>query len=186
LVETLSLGARRLTASACDAWDLVPIAADAQLLVSELVTNAVLHAGTAITVYLDVASGFLHIAVEDQYPLHPQALPSRTDLLNDIDSIAELSDSPGAPDQDLRHPSLHAGPSRSIAAGRGLLIVSALADYWGTVATGPQSKAVWARQPIHRQWPHLEDCSCAQASSRTPSGAPVQHDGPPLELSMGS
>lgn len=167
--------ARRLVASRCSAWDLAPHISDVQLLTSELVTNAVIHAGTAITVRLDVAAGHLHLAVEDDHPYQPQALPSRTDLLADIDSIAKLPDHVNAADADLRHVSLHAGASRSIAAGRGLLIVSAIAEAWGTTPISPQSKAVWARMPIYDQWRHLHACPCAQATSHTPSGTPVAH-----------
>jgi len=148
---------------------------DARLVVSELVTNAVLHAGTAVAVHLDVAAGFLHLAVEDDHELHPEILPSRTDLLADIDSIAGLPDDLDAADADMRHASLHAGPSRSVAAGRGLLIVSGLADYWGTSPLGPRSKAVWARLAVHEQWPYRNDCQCSGAASLTPSGTPVVH-----------
>ncbi len=170
-----AFSARILVVSRCDAWGLSPIAADAELITSELVTNAVLHAGTAVTVRVDVAAGFLHLAVEDAHPLHPSALPSRTNLLADIDSIGELPNRHDAADIDLRHSSLHAGRSRSVAAGRGLLIVSGLAEDWGTTSLGPGAKAVWARLPIDERWPFLGACTCAGASSRTPSGAPVVH-----------
>ena len=167
--------ARSLAASRCRAWELSPIAADAQLILSELVTNAVLHAGTPIAVSLDVASGFLHLAVEDAHPLHPSALPTRTDLLADIDSLGVLPDHLDAADTDLRHSSLHAGPSRSVAAGRGLLLVSGLADDWGTTSLNQQSKAVWARLAVHEQWPFLDQCTCPNATGVTASGAPAVH-----------
>jgi hypothetical protein len=177
--------ARRLVESRCLAWELTPIAGDAQLIMSELVTNAVLHAGTAIAVSLDVAAGFLHLAVEDAHPLHPSALPSRTDLLADIDSIAALADHRDAADSDLRHASLHAGPSRSVAAGRGLLIVSGLADDWGTTSVSPQSKAVWARLAVHEQWAFLDECTCPSATGLTASGSPVVHIAGPWDATPG-
>jgi hypothetical protein len=176
--------ARKFVASRCEAWELSAVVGDAQVITSELVTNAVLHAGTPVAVHLDVAAGHLHIAVEDGYPLHPEVLPSRTDLLADIDSIAELPDIRDAADSDLRHASLHAGPSRSVAAGRGLLIVSGLADYWGTTPLR-ESKAVWARLAIPDQWPYRAECNCATSSSRTASGAPVLHVAGPWDAESG-
>lgn len=51
----------------------VPEAADrAALLVSELVTNAVLHAGTAVTVTLERHRGAVRVAVADDSPRRPE------------------------------------------------------------------------------------------------------------------
>lgn len=167
--------ARQLVTSRCQAWGLDSIGIDTRLIASELITNAVLHAGTEVALHLDVTADFLYVAVSDDHPLKPELLPSRTDLLADIDSIAALADRHDAPDADHRHASLYAGRSGSVAAGRGLLIVSGLADDWGTAALSPRSKVVWARLAVHDEWPFRDACMCRNASSRTPSGAPVRH-----------
>ncbi|MEU4236137.1 ATP-binding protein [Actinoplanes sp. NPDC026619] len=57
--------ARNLATEACAAWDLPHLVGPACLVVSELVSNAVEHAGTMITVRLTRRAGHLHIAVRD-------------------------------------------------------------------------------------------------------------------------
>ncbi|WP_337059994.1 ATP-binding SpoIIE family protein phosphatase [Kineococcus sp. G2] len=56
-----------------DAWGLVRVADEAELVVSELVTNAVLHtgAGTALTVRHDPLSACLALGVDDSSTSHP-------------------------------------------------------------------------------------------------------------------
>lgn len=49
------------------------LADDAELAVSELVTNAVVHAGTPIAVRVAVAPGSVRVEVEDGSPHHPRA-----------------------------------------------------------------------------------------------------------------
>jgi len=58
---------------------LVPpeVAEDVQLLVSELVTNAVLHAGTAVHVSARVEPGRILVAVSDGDPQHAPRQPER-------------------------------------------------------------------------------------------------------------
>lgn len=58
--------ARALVADALTRWRLEPLVADAQLLVSELVTNAVLHARGDVTVSLAVAEGTAEVGVTDR------------------------------------------------------------------------------------------------------------------------
>jgi GAF domain-containing protein/anti-sigma regulatory factor (Ser/Thr protein kinase) len=50
------------------AWDPDRVVDDAVLLTSELVTNAVVHAGTALDVTCRLASGELEVAVRDRHP----------------------------------------------------------------------------------------------------------------------
>jgi anti-sigma regulatory factor (Ser/Thr protein kinase) len=89
---------------------------DAVLLTSELVTNAVVHAGTDIDLTLRLILPFLHIAVRDRGPGRPR-------ITGPIDESAE--------------------------SGRGLMLVDAVAERWGTFypETG---KIVWGRV---RVWP---------------------------------
>ena len=50
------------------AWDPDRVVDDAVLLTSELVTNAVVHAGTALDVTCRLVSGELEVAVRDRHP----------------------------------------------------------------------------------------------------------------------
>lgn len=88
---------------------------DAVLLTSELVTNAVVHAGTPVQVTCRLAEGAVEVVVSDGHPgrIVPEA------------------------------PGREAVPSER-TGGRGLLLPAALASAWG-VAYGRASKAVWFR-----------------------------------------
>ncbi len=101
-----------VVAGAADGHGLVD---DAVLLTSELVTNAVVHAGTPVQVTCRLAEGAVEIVVSDG---HPGRLV------------------PEAPDHE-------AVPSER-TGGRGLMLPAALASAWG-VAYGRASKAVWFR-----------------------------------------
>lgn len=58
--------ARALVREACASWELGGLCADAELIVSELVTNAVRHAHTDVEVTLAVGEYYLHIHVRDR------------------------------------------------------------------------------------------------------------------------
>ena len=64
--------ARRSVASALDAWGLDPIIDDAILLTSELVTNAVIHAGTPIVLVVQHIQRGVRIGVNDDVPSLPE------------------------------------------------------------------------------------------------------------------
>jgi phosphoserine phosphatase RsbU/P len=102
--------ARRAVREALTGAGLEAILDDAVLLASELVTNAVVHAGTQIELHLDIGPGSVLVEVIDY---RPGTLPA---LL-------------GKPDTDRE-------------AGRGMLLLDAVAKEWGTrhFAGG---KAVW-------------------------------------------
>ena len=108
--------ARQATRAAMAAWRLGYLADSAVLLVSELVTNAVMHArpdaagivpGTVLR--LEYGDGWLRIEVHDTSPNHPR--PRIPDWLDE--------------------------------SGFGLMLVDALAAKWGVQQTA-QGKAVWA------------------------------------------
>ena len=63
--------ARVAVAHACDRWGLSALAAAATLVTSELVTNAVRHAGTAVSVGASVRGPYLHLRVRDGSDLAP-------------------------------------------------------------------------------------------------------------------
>jgi anti-sigma regulatory factor (Ser/Thr protein kinase) len=97
-------------------WRLTGLADSAELMVSELVTNAITacrSAGSDFPVRLWLLSDGAQvlIVVWDASP----HLPARVDV------------------------------SAEAEAGRGLLLVEMISDQWGTSATPPCGKAVWAR-----------------------------------------
>ncbi|WAX82021.1 ATP-binding SpoIIE family protein phosphatase [Streptomyces sp. KMM 9044] len=93
---------------------------DATLIASELVTNAVVHAGTEVRLTCTLEdTGVLVIEVADR---HPSRAPRD-----------------GGPD---------AVPSESPEHGRGLRLVAALSEAWGiTYRPGAHTKTIWARVP---------------------------------------
>jgi anti-sigma regulatory factor (Ser/Thr protein kinase) len=97
-------------------WHLTGLAQSTELLVSELVTNAITasrSAGSDFPVRLWLLSDAVQvlIVVWDASP----HLPARVDV------------------------------SAEAEAGRGLLLVEMISDQWGTCATPPCGKTVWAR-----------------------------------------
>ena len=102
-----------------------PLAADAVLVVSELVTNSILHAQAIPRVEVVVQDGAaVRVAVEDPSPSQPRMV-SRSTVAHG------QGDMTGEPDR---------------IGGRGLLIVDQLASHWGVmpVAESRPGKSVWA------------------------------------------
>jgi anti-sigma regulatory factor (Ser/Thr protein kinase) len=101
-------------AEAVSDWRVDHLNPVVQLIASELVTNAVEHAGTDVDLHVTRLRNGICIAVHDDDP-HPPVLTRRA---------AERG-----------------GPLRP--RGRGLRIVARSADHWG-VLTGTGDKVVWA------------------------------------------
>ncbi len=154
---------------------LLALLDDAQLAVTELVTNAVLHARTPLLVSISSDNSYLELAVFDGNPTLPRPRSAREDLVRDLDELiaaeAELGDA-----QDERDPRLDIGPAGSVAGGRGLLLVAALAAEWG-VSPLSDGKAVWVRTPTPEGWRHADGCPCSSATKvpMLASGRPVVH-----------
>lgn len=110
-------GARAFVRDTLQGWGFADIVDDAVVLTSELVTNAVVHAGTRAEVLCLRAEGGVRVEVADQYP--ERGLP-------------------------LRHPGErpYADPDRE--NGRGLMLCAALATRWGVEYTATH-KHVWFR-----------------------------------------
>ncbi|HET6909407.1 MAG TPA: ATP-binding protein [Mycobacteriales bacterium] len=71
--EPASAGeARRWVTDLLNRWDLAAVVDDLRLVVSELVSNAVLHARTAVEVVLSVGEGVIELAVRDRNPRTPR------------------------------------------------------------------------------------------------------------------
>ena len=64
--------ARILVAHACRAWDLGDIADVAELIITELSTNAIRHARTEMEVRLNLSRRYLHLAIRDRNPAPPR------------------------------------------------------------------------------------------------------------------
>ena len=137
-VRTLDVGddtravaaARRTIVELLELWHLSDLRSDAELMVSELVTNAVLHGRSAVTLTVAVADGVLEVGVTDRSPILPSP---RTRESGDAAWRAE--------------------------GGRGLRMVDRLADEWG-VAGLSDGKQVWFRLSVDEHWAHRTDCPC--------------------------
>ncbi|MGI5454740.1 SpoIIE family protein phosphatase [Streptomyces sp. CA-249302] len=123
---------------------------NALLIVSELVTNAVVHAGTDVEVAcrLEEPTGALVLEVCDRHP-------SRAPRGSDTES-----------------------PSETPEYGRGLRLVSTLADSWG-VTYRKGAKTVWARLSPER------DAGDEEEGERTGGGTTGYDDRQALERGLG-
>lgn len=142
--------ARTLVVDSLTAWQLPELVDTAELLTSELVTNALLHARTPLAVSLAVAHGWLEVSVADRDPHPPRG---RHQAPVDAMGVA---------------PELLPG-------GRGLLLVDALADEWG-VEQRSTGKQVWFTLATGPRWPYLGGCRCRaerEQAVRLASGHPV-------------
>ncbi|MFC7529770.1 ATP-binding protein [Actinoplanes sp. GCM10030250] len=107
--------ARALVAEACAAWGTPALLDRGRLVISELVVNAVEHAGSRVRVRVHHRGGGLHIAVQDGNSTMPRLSAAVS---------GSLSMSPARLQQGLR-------------------IVHATASAWGALPTG-DGKIVWA------------------------------------------
>ncbi|MDJ1130939.1 SpoIIE family protein phosphatase [Streptomyces iconiensis] len=108
--------ARAFVRDTLQGWGLADIVDDAVVLTSELVTNAVVHAGTSAEVLCLRDEDGVRIEVIDRYP--ERELP-----------LLEPGQQPASPDRE---------------GGRGLLLCAALATRWGVDYTAAD-KRVWFR-----------------------------------------
>ncbi|MBV9663682.1 MAG: ATP-binding protein [Actinobacteria bacterium] len=115
--------ARRFIADTLEGWSLETAVDDAVLCASELVTNAVLHAGGELVVRLTRNDGHVLLEVVDERPLELSAVQPRAPM-----------------------------PDNAGMTGRGLSVLASLASEWGVDRTelpGPAvGKVVWAQLPV--------------------------------------
>lgn len=156
-------------------WELVPLLDDAEVALTELVTNALRHAHTPLEVSLSSENAMVEIAVCDGSPVFPTLRPERKDLDSEIAEVLAEEQTLGAvlPDDD---PRLAIGGAGPLTGGRGLLIVQAIAAQWGASPLR-DGKAVWIRTPVPDGWPHSAGCPCATSpqATRLASGHRVVH-----------
>jgi hypothetical protein len=72
--ELSTCNARNLVGAACEAWRMPDLLHPARIIVSELVTNALEHAGTDVTVTVWRRGEGLHLSVRDGDPRFPRLL----------------------------------------------------------------------------------------------------------------
>lgn len=114
--------ARRLTRNSLRAWGLAPLAEDAEIIVGELVANAVTHGIPP---------------ARDDAP--PWEVPSLRLIRRPAEVICAVLDPSKSP------PALAPEPiGAEQEAGRGLHVVSTLSDVWGWSPVAGGGKAVWA------------------------------------------
>lgn len=110
--------ARDVVSRALLDWGLVERMPAAVLVVSELVTNAMVHTRTPIGLRVATHAGTVRVSVSDGVP-----------------DLTSATRPPAAGDRRA------AGPGR---VGRGLAVVAALSQRWGVLPTCDGGKAVWA------------------------------------------
>jgi anti-sigma regulatory factor (Ser/Thr protein kinase) len=111
--------ARAFVAETLTTWNVQADKVEAaQLVVSELVTNVVLHAADSPTISLDLQliDGAVRVLVSDT--------------------------GPGEPERSVHSESWHA------ETGRGVWLVDAFAERWGTETHGRDGKTVWCELSI--------------------------------------
>lgn len=96
-------------------WELDPLMDELELLISEVVTNALIHAGSAVDVRLRRYADRVRVDVRDSDP-HPPVVVPVVDVDRPEDDEAE--------------------------SGRGMLIVDAVASAWGSSPSG-RGKTTW-------------------------------------------
>jgi anti-sigma regulatory factor (Ser/Thr protein kinase) len=111
---TASALARTMVGDTCRAFEVTHLIHPARLIVSELVTNAVLHTGSDLDVWVSVRGAALHLAVQDRSRDFPQLLDAG-----------------------------HRPPAELPESGMGLQVVSATATGWGALPCR-HGKVVWA------------------------------------------
>jgi anti-sigma regulatory factor (Ser/Thr protein kinase) len=133
---------------------------DAVLLTSELVTNAVLHAGTPVRVTCCLSRDAVQIAVVDYSPA-PLVSVRRSDTARGQDAAGEHE---LAGEHDL---------AAQATGGRGLALPGQLASSWGiTYSAG--SKTVWFRiEDSEPGAPGRSEAQAAKAACAPPASEPL-------------
>ncbi|HKT02510.1 MAG TPA: ATP-binding protein, partial [Rugosimonospora sp.] len=111
---------RALVSRACQEWGVGRVRRLAELVVSELASNAVVHARTPAVATVRLLDDCLQMAVRDGDP------------------------------RLVSHPPPGAHGAHHGEHGRGLLILDAMTDSWGSAPTA-DGKVVWAQVRIPRQ-----------------------------------
>ena len=161
------------------------MAEELELAGSELITNALLHTRSGFEVTIAVCSGVRGAGRTRPRPPRTRAASAAARPAGRCGQPCRRHRACERRSRSVRisadrHPSLHVGPSGSIAAGRGLLIVDAIADEWG-VASHAGGKDVWLRMPLPRTVASSARMHVRRAgrphSVRSPGSASARHVG---------
>jgi anti-sigma regulatory factor (Ser/Thr protein kinase) len=147
--------ARRFITDTLRGWNVATVVDDAVLCGSELVTNAVLHAGGSLVVRLSCPDHDVLLEVIDEVPIERGSVePKAGDSEDDGDHMT----------------------------GRGLALLASVAAAWGVnrraMPGAAEGKVVWARLPIadgsrhdgHRRAPRLPSALPAAAAAASTAG----------------
>lgn len=136
--------ARAFVRDTLQGWGYTDVVDDAVVLTSELVTNAVVHAGTAADVLCLRTEDGVRVEIADHYP--EREIPLQPAGLNFGNSESEN--------------------------GRGLLLCAALASRWG-VEYSPTRKHVWFQLDLPDRPVGVRSAarSCPSGCSRSPTNA---------------
>ncbi len=167
--------ARRFVADGLSSWGRSDLLDDAALCVSELATNAALHASSAFMhIGLGLHRGVVRVSVEDDGAVPPQAVTPRPSFPD-----------PGDPAELLLED--------EATTGRGLAIVSIRASAWG-VETTRGGKRVWfeitgAAEEHGVRLPEIDDGGAGEVAEPSepmlpPGWVRVRLAGCPVQLSL--
>ncbi|GLX01925.1 hypothetical protein Misp02_60110 [Microtetraspora sp. NBRC 16547] len=171
--------ARRLTRAQLAVWGLRDQRDVAELVVSELVTNALRHAGGPTRLSLYLLDGTLRCEVEDAYAMPPPTTRHPGHAMSETGARDGIRDSEDSASGDSASGDRASGGHASddggaVAAaidcasctdseddhGRGLHLIERLACCWGCVRTAT-GKAVWVELPppgpIRHTYSHARD-----------------------------
>lgn len=162
--------AREFCRATLTVWDVPELVDDAVLLLSELVTNGLLHAGPPLRVAISLDAEGVELAVSDGSTSPPTVRPLRDDLDGDLQALGADAANDGIADD--RDPRLNVGAAGSVVGGRGMQLVVSLAWDWGVDLPG-HGKSVWARLPLPPRWSEATSCGCAAGSTTLASGRTV-------------
>jgi len=158
---TSAAAARDHTRHLLTRWGLGWLIDDACVVVTELASNAVLHARSAFDLRIEVRAT-AHRDTREVRPTSPSVTPTVTPTVPSgaaaskaTDEAADRAADRGAGDVSgatLRVEVYDSGVgtpeprqhNTDLEAGRGLMIVSSLARSWGIATVGPDRKVVWA------------------------------------------
>jgi len=129
--------ARRFTTEVLGLWALSELTGDATLIVSELVTNGIEHAGSDLELRLEHGRDLLHIAVRD-------GGTSRTRPPSSDAGAQAVGSGAGIPERGrgleiVRGLALASGRTRAPAGG---------SVYWATLASGDRARRHWPAQGL--------------------------------------
>lgn len=123
--------ARWFTTEVLGLWGLAALIGDATLIVSELVTNGIEHAGSDLELRLEQSHDLLHIAVRDRGS--PSARPPTSDAATSAVSKGAGIQERGRGLEIVRSLALASGRTRRPAGG---------SVYWATLPTGDRATPV--------------------------------------------